>query len=264
METNRTGYAEYLEHHGIKGQRWGIRRTPEQLGYRRKRDTTVYGSAPSKKEKSSKTVAKGESAVSKFLANRREAAAKREKDRKEAARKKALADRAAKARQAKVAKKEALKKAEEKAKEDSKRREQILKDPVLLLKHKDEFSTEELNKAVQRFNLEKSLQELSLSKLSRGEAYIRTAVKYANASIDAYNIAARVVNTFGGTDLPVINKGDSKKDKKDKKDNQDNSDSSTINDFGNANSSASRTISSDGTAGKSAGQTGKNKRKKKK
>lgn len=25
---------QYLEHHGIKGMRWGVRRTPEQLGYR--------------------------------------------------------------------------------------------------------------------------------------------------------------------------------------------------------------------------------------
>lgn len=23
---------EYLEHYGVKGQRWGIRRTPEQIG----------------------------------------------------------------------------------------------------------------------------------------------------------------------------------------------------------------------------------------
>lgn len=25
---------EYLEHHGIEGQKWGIRRTPEQLGHK--------------------------------------------------------------------------------------------------------------------------------------------------------------------------------------------------------------------------------------
>lgn len=27
-------YKSYLEHHGIKGQRWGVRRTPEQLGHK--------------------------------------------------------------------------------------------------------------------------------------------------------------------------------------------------------------------------------------
>lgn len=32
MDENRAD--EFLEHHGIKGQRWGIRRTPEQLGHK--------------------------------------------------------------------------------------------------------------------------------------------------------------------------------------------------------------------------------------
>ena len=32
MDENRAD--EFLEHHGIKDQRWGIRRTPEQLGYK--------------------------------------------------------------------------------------------------------------------------------------------------------------------------------------------------------------------------------------
>ena len=32
MDENRVD--EFLEHHNIKGQRWGIRRTPEQLGHK--------------------------------------------------------------------------------------------------------------------------------------------------------------------------------------------------------------------------------------
>lgn len=36
MDENRVD--EFLEHHGIKGQRWGIRRTPEQLGHKVSKD----------------------------------------------------------------------------------------------------------------------------------------------------------------------------------------------------------------------------------
>lgn len=32
--------AAYLAHHGVKGMKWGVRRTPAQLGY----DTTFRGS----------------------------------------------------------------------------------------------------------------------------------------------------------------------------------------------------------------------------
>lgn len=32
MNENRVD--EFLEHHGIKGQKWSIRRTPEQLGHK--------------------------------------------------------------------------------------------------------------------------------------------------------------------------------------------------------------------------------------
>ncbi len=251
MEMNQTGYAEYLEHHGIKGQRWGIRRTPEQLGHRRKKDTTIYGSESGKKEKSS---------FSKFLDKRREESAKREQARKEADRKKVLAERAAKARKAKAAKQEERKKAEEKAKEEAKRREKIMKDPTLLLKYRDEFSTEEINKAVQRFNLERSLQELSLSKLSRGESYLRTAVKYANAGIDAYNIAARVANTFGNTDLPIIQKGEKKKDKG--KDTDSEEDSSTVNTSASSNTKASKSTSNVGWARTAEGRFKPKKKKK--
>lgn len=32
-------YHNELYHHGIKGQKWGVRRTPEQLGHRKKSET---------------------------------------------------------------------------------------------------------------------------------------------------------------------------------------------------------------------------------
>lgn len=38
----------YLMHHGVKGMKWGVRRTPEQLGHRTNRsmsDRQVYNTA---------------------------------------------------------------------------------------------------------------------------------------------------------------------------------------------------------------------------
>ena len=44
----------YLMHHGVKGQRWGVRRTPEQLGYRQSAgySSKSKGSSSSKKQSS--------------------------------------------------------------------------------------------------------------------------------------------------------------------------------------------------------------------
>ncbi len=46
---------DYLEHHGIKGQRWGIRRTPEQLGHRsgKPADVSTLGRKNLKKARTS-------------------------------------------------------------------------------------------------------------------------------------------------------------------------------------------------------------------
>lgn len=40
-------YHDYLEHHGVKGQRWGVRRTPEQLGHKPSKKSK-FGYAPLK------------------------------------------------------------------------------------------------------------------------------------------------------------------------------------------------------------------------
>lgn len=224
METNRTGYAEYLEHHGVKGQRWGIRRTPEQLGHRRKRDATSYGSASSKK---------GKPSVSKSLANRREVAAKERAAKKEAALKRKVEQRAKKLqrkqeqKEKKKAKKEAItkEKAAKKAQEDIARREKILQDPTLLYKHRKEFSPDEIKKAMTNIKMEQELQDLSMKRLGIGQQYIDTAVKYAETGIKAYNKAASIYNAFNQDkdDLPIIQSGggNKKKKKKDQKDDDD-------------------------------------------
>lgn len=51
---------DFLEHHGIKGQKWGVRRTPEQLGRRIKSGASKVKNLLSKKksEKSKSTRSK--------------------------------------------------------------------------------------------------------------------------------------------------------------------------------------------------------------
>ena len=53
-------YEDHLAHHGIKGQKWGVRRTPEQLGHKPKK------SSAQKARNAAKKTAK---AVSKTAAN---------------------------------------------------------------------------------------------------------------------------------------------------------------------------------------------------
>ena len=46
-------YENYLQHHGILGQKWGVRRTPEQLGHKTKQ------SKASKEQKNKKALRTG-------------------------------------------------------------------------------------------------------------------------------------------------------------------------------------------------------------
>lgn len=47
MEVVKPSVDSYLEHYGVKGMKWGVRRTPEQLGSSRKGSTNVGETDPS-------------------------------------------------------------------------------------------------------------------------------------------------------------------------------------------------------------------------
>lgn len=178
-------YRESLEHHGVKGQRWGVRKERKTSGTKRKKRTF------SEKAKA-----------------RRQ---KRAKDR--VARAKARAEKEQQEAQKKAAKQAAAK---------EKKRKAILNNPTKLYKHRREFTVDEIQAAMKQFEWDKKLSEYSKNDLKNGAEFINTMFNYTNNSINLYNAAARIVNSFGEDNtMPYIKQipGNDKKDKKkDKKD----------------------------------------------
>lgn len=93
------------------------------------------------------------------------------------------------------------------------RRKAILADPNLLTKHKSEFTTEEINQAIERFRAEKNLRAIAnethserIKELRKGYDYTKTVVDYTAASMNAYNNFAKIYNTFSKAEkeFPII------------------------------------------------------------
>lgn len=157
-----------LYHHGVKGMKWGVRRTREQLGYpesRRKKQTVKS----KKRSRSSKD--------------------------KQFSRLRSIAE-----------------------KKNQNSREEILKSPTKLYRHREEFTKQEIDDAIRRFETERKLNELSAYELNAGKRYVDALLGYADTGIKAYNTYAKLHNAFGkGEKLKQIGQ-DGKKDKKKDKD----------------------------------------------
>ena len=117
-----------------------------------------------------------------------------------------------KARKTRNKRMKALKKARKarakakKARENfEKNKEKYMKDPVLMNKHKDMFTTDEINKANQRFTAEQNLHNATLSKVSRPKDYVNTATGYINTAMNTYDAVQRVSKAFNKP-LPKIEK----------------------------------------------------------
>lgn len=145
---------EELYHHGIKGMKWGVRRTPEQLGHR---------TSAAKRKKSS-------------------ASKKAEREKKREAKRNAAA--------------EAV-------------RQKKLSNAKSLYKHRNEFSQEEIDRALKRFEWEKKLRDYSRDELSAPKRRVDIILGYADTAIRGYNTAARILNAFNdnNSQIPYINQG---------------------------------------------------------
>lgn len=133
------------------------------------------------------------------------------------------------------AKAKAEKKAADEAAKKEKQRKDNLSSPTKLYKHRKEYTYDEINNAIKRFDLEKRLADLSQSNLDRGANFIKTLVNYTENGVKLYNNAAKIINSLNGDDALKIIKGFDKSDKKENKNNSSDSNKNTNQDTSNTN-----------------------------
>ncbi len=190
---NPTVSSDYIYHYGIKGMKWGIRRTAEQLGHkikskfsRKKSSSDESGSQTSSKKIRGSVTVKG---TKQNPGTTRTSDGSSLEERKQ----KVLESRSAKE----------------------------------LYTNADLFTTQELQQAYNRLVLEKNIKSLSPKEVSKGQRMLDKYVNTAENISKFLNSTNKVLSQVNRFKNLVEGKGDAKKNnKKDKKDNSDSKKSS--------------------------------------
>lgn len=187
---NPTVSSDYIYHYGIKGMKWGIRRTAEQLGHkikskfsRKKSSSDESGSQTSSKKIQGSITVKG---TKQNPGTTRTSDGSSIEERKQ----KVLESRSAKE----------------------------------LYNNADLFTTQELQQAYNRLVLEKNIKNLSPKEVSKGQQMLNKYVDTAENISKFLNSTNKVLSQVTRFKNLVEGKGDKKKNNKknDKKDNSDN------------------------------------------
>ena len=202
---------EYLEHHGIKGQRWGVRKKRETSGRRRSGTSKQSASDIIKSIKTKQNARK----IAKFKA---EEARAKERLKVTTAKNKAKVAKAnlkaAKKNKATTINSEELKKMTV-----DEQKQAILKQRSgkALYKNADLFTTDELAAAIRRLQLENTLRDIDPKQKSKGEQYLDKAKKLNDTmntvtnTIESGAKLYQTINKYLGSDTS----DEKKKDKKD-------------------------------------------------
>lgn len=176
---------EYLEHYGIKGMKWGVRRTPEQLGHHidKQKRKLAKNVAAAKKAKAAGDKEKLKKLNIKSLKLKKDISnSKKELD--------------------KINKEEKRKTEEERA--------NFLKTASAeqLYSRRHEFSESQLNTAMKRINMEQTIKSMAdkdmQDKIESGRQKIESIMKYADTAaktVDTFDNVADAVNRIAGKEI---------------------------------------------------------------
>lgn len=204
---NPTVSSDYIYHYGIKGMKWGIRRTAEQLGHkikskfsRKKSSSDESGSQTSSKKIQGSVTVKG---TKQNPGTTRTSDGSSLEERKQ----KILESRSAKE----------------------------------LYNNADLFTTQELQQAYNRLVLEKNIKNLSPKAVSKGQQMLNKYVDTAENISKFLNSTNKVLSQVTRFKNLVDGKGNAKKnDKKDNSDNKNDSNDNTRNKNDNKSSNSSK------------------------